>query len=205
MTMPMTGPPVVLASGSTARAAMLRSAGVRFSVVRPAVDEAALKETMREAGASAEDTATALAELKAAQVAPRVAPDAIVIASDQVLVCDGAWFDKPGDRAAARQQLGRLRGRRHQLVSAVVGVRAAARIGQHVSTASLWMRPFDDAFLERYLELAGDAVTASVGGYQLEGVGAQLFSRVEGDWFTIMGMPLLPVLQWLRDHRVLAG
>lgn len=184
---------------------MLTQAGVRISVVRPIVDEAALKETMQAEGATPADTATALAELKAAQVTPRAPRDAIIIASDQLLVCDGAWFDKPEDRGSAERQLRQLRGRKHQLIAAAVATRGSERLGQHVSVASLWMRPFGDAFLTQYLDRAGDALTTSVGAYQLEGIGAQLFSRVEGDWFTIMGMPLLPVLQWLRDHSVIEG
>jgi septum formation protein len=130
-------------------------------------------------------------------------PGRYVLGADQMLECDGTWFDKPADRDAARAQLLALRGRRHHLVSAAVLALDGERIWHQADRAELVMRDFSTDFLERYLELAGEAACASVGAYQLEGVGAQLFSRVRGDFFTILGLPLLPVLAILRQHGML--
>ncbi|MFO1060215.1 MAG: Maf family protein [Dongiaceae bacterium] len=196
------GSDLVLASGSATRAAMLRAAGLDILVDPAAVDEDEAKAALKGSGADAPAAAEALAELKAQRVSRR-RPGALVLGCDQLLECDGAWFDKPGDRAAAARQLLALRGRAHRLHSAAVAVRDGSRIWHHVGTARLTMRPFGESFLESYLERAGDAVLGSVGAYQLEGLGAQLFARVEGDWFTILGLPLLPLLDFLRDHRVL--
>jgi septum formation protein len=126
-----------------------------------------------------------------------------VIGADQVLDCDGVLFDKPADPGAARTQLLALRGRTHRLVSAVVLVRDGQRLWHHVGRADLKMRDFSTRFLDRYLESAGQAALSSVGAYQLEGIGAQLFAAIEGDYFTILGLPLLPLLDNLREHGVL--
>ena len=197
------GPAVVLASGSAARATLLRDAGVPFVVVPALVDEASLREALHAEGVGVAEAATALAELKAHHVAARVPPEAIVIGADQLLEVDRAWLEKPADRAAAADQLRRLRGRRHRLVSAAVAFRGGARVWHEVDAATVTMRPFSDAFLDRYLDAAGDAVLASVGAYQLEGLGAQLMARVEGAHATVLGLPLLPLLQFLRDQEVL--
>jgi septum formation protein len=193
---------LVLASGSATRAALLRAAGLAVLVDPAAVDEDEAKGALRGSGAGPSAAAEALAELKAQRVSRR-RPGTLVLGCDQLLECEGAWFDKPADRAAARRQLLALRGRTHRLHSAAVAVRDGGRVWQHVATAALTMRPFGEAFLDSYLERAGDAVLGSVGAYQLEGLGAQLFTRVEGDWFTVLGLPLLPLLGFLRDHRVL--
>jgi septum formation protein len=194
--------PLILASGSATRARMLRDAGIAIEIVRPAVDEEEVKASHRAAGTAVEDVALALAELKAASVARRLAAQsgAYVLGSDQMLDCDGVWFDKPADRAAARAQLLALRGKTHRLVSAAVLLKDGQRIWHHVDEARLTLRDFSDAFLEGYLARAGADVLGSVGAYQLEGLGAQLFARVRGDFFTILGLPLLPVLAILREH-----
>jgi len=196
-------PPVVLASGSDVRAALLRAAGLDVQVVRPAVDEAAVRDALRAEGVATADTAVALAELKAVRGSALAADDALVIGADQMLELDGAWLEKPVDRTAARAQLLQLRGRRHRLVSAAVVCRGGSRIWHGVDAAELDVRPFSDDWLDAYLDVEGEAATASVGAYRLEGPGAQLMARVRGDHFTVLGLPLLPLLQHLRDQRVL--
>ncbi|MDX6750500.1 Maf family protein [Geminicoccaceae bacterium 1502E] len=195
---------LVLASGSAARAAMLRAAGLEPEQQRPVVDEESVREALRAEQVSGADAAVALAELKAQQVARQAPHDAIVLGGDQILELDGAWLEKPVDLAAARAQLRALRGRRHRLISAAVAFRGGVRVWHAVDAAELWVRPFGEAFLEDYLAACGEDVLGSVGAYQLEGRGAQLMSRVQGDYFTVLGMPLLPVLQFLRDQGVLA-
>ncbi|MBK3732220.1 septum formation protein Maf [Azospirillum brasilense] len=196
-------PTVVLASGSRTRAEMLERAGVRVTLAPAAVDEEEIKLAARAEGAPVEDVAEALAELKAQRVT-RKHPGALVIGADQMLECEGRWFDKPADRDAARVQLQDLRGKTHRLVSCAVVLRDGERLWHHVDRARLTMRPFSDAFLESYLNAAGDDVLGSVGAYHLEGLGAQLFHRVDGDFFTILGLPLLPLLGLLRVHGVIA-
>lgn len=190
---------LILASGSAARADMLRRAGLAFDVRPAAVDEDAAKLSLKAEGATAHQLADTLAELKAARVSAQ-APGAFVIGSDQVLVLDGSWFDKPADRDEAKRNLKALAGNSHQLISAAVVVRDGQRLWGHADHATLLMRPLTDAFIDLYLDAAGDAVLGSVGCYQLEGLGAQLFQRVDGDYFTILGMPLLPLLDFLRGH-----
>ncbi|AIB13095.1 septum formation protein Maf [Azospirillum argentinense] len=196
-------PTVVLASGSRTRAEMLERAGVRVTLAPAAVDEEEIKLAARAEGAPVEDVAETLAELKAQRVT-RKHPGALVIGADQMLECEGRWFDKPADRDAARAQLQDLRGKTHRLVSCAVVIRDGERLWHHVDRARLTMRPFSDAFLDSYLNAAGDDVLGSVGAYHLEGLGAQLFHRVDGDFFTILGLPLLPLLGFLRVHGVIA-
>jgi septum formation protein len=193
---------LILASGSSARAKMLRDAGVTLEIIKPAVDEDELKASYRADGADVIDTAIALAEMKA-QAVSRKQKGRFVLGADQMLECEGTWFDKPADPAAARAQLKALRGRRHHLVSAAVLVKDGQRLWHHVDRAELTMRDLSDEFLEWYLALAGEAVTSSVGAYHLEGLGAQLMTRVRGDFFTVLGLPLLPVLAILRTHGML--
>jgi septum formation protein len=194
--------PVVLASASAARAALLRAAGIPIFVDAAAIDEAEVKASLQAARAEPAAIAEALAELKAQRVSRRHAGN-LVIGADQVLDCEGVLFDKPADLAAARSQLLALRGRRHQLVSAAVLVRDGQRLWHHVARADLTMREFSTDFLDRYLRSAGGAALSSVGAYQLEGAGAQLFASIDGDYFTILGLPLLPLLGILREHGVL--
>jgi nucleoside triphosphate pyrophosphatase len=143
--------------------------------------------------------AETLAEMKAQRVGAKVR-GRFVLGSDQILECDGTWLYKPGTRDQARAQLKNLRGRSHSLITSAVLVRDQERIWHVVDRAELRMRDFSDAFLDWYLDAAGEDVLHSVGAYQLEGMGAQLFERVTGDFFTILGLPLLPVLGILREH-----
>lgn len=195
-------PAVLLASGSAVRARLLRDAGLAFRQEPAHVDESEVKQALKGEGATAAAVAETLAELKAMKVSRRQA-GALVVGCDQMLDCDGQWFDKPESIAAARAQLLALAGRRHRLLTAAVIVRDGVRIWHHNAVATLAMRGFSAAFLDAYLESIGDEALASVGAYQLEGVGAQLFSRVDGDYFSILGLPLLPLLDFLRQHRVL--
>jgi septum formation protein len=192
---------LILASQSAARRALLEAAGLSFEAMPAAVDEAAIKESAKAEGMTPADAATLLADAKAARIARRH-PDAVIIGADQLLVCDGEWFDKPADVEAARQQLQRLRNRSHQLVTAVVGWRDGERAWHHVATPSLAMRDFSDAFLDEYLALEGGFVTQSVGAYRLEGMGIQLMRDIRGEHSAILGLPLLPLLAWLRDSGV---
>ena len=190
---------LVLASQAAVRAAMLRAVGLSFSVQPARVDEGAVKDAMRAEDPEGRETARALAALKARRVSAG-APGAFVIGADQLLVCGDEWFDKPVDVDDARGQLQRLRGRQHTLVTAVSVVRDEAEIWGEVVCPRLTMRPFSDAFLEHYLEQAGDGILACVGGYEAEGLGGQLLAEIRGDWFAVLGLPLLPLLAFLREH-----
>ena len=196
--------PIVLASGSATRRAMLEAAGLNIVVDKPNVDEDELKRSFKAAGLSASDAAEALAATKAERVQSRH-PGMIVVAADQMLECDGAWFDKPVDREAASRQLAALGGKTHRLISAVIAYRDGQRLWHAVDTAKLTVRPLSPSFIESYLDAVGDRALSSVGGYQIEGPGIQLFTRIEGDHFTILGMPLLPLLDFLRIHGVVPG
>ena len=192
---------LVLASGSDARASLLRGAGIDFQIDAADLDEAAIRETVRADGGDAALAAAALADEKAIQVSRRH-PGALVIGADQILDCGGVWFDKPLDMTAARDGLMALRGRDHRQCSAVSVARDGATLWRHGEAARLTMRRFSDDFLMDHLAAAGDAVLTSAGAYQLEGPGVQLFSAIEGDYFTILGLPLLPLLDYLRSRGV---
>lgn len=195
-------PPLVLASGSATRAALLRAAGLAFETATPGVDEAAIKESARADGLDPAECALLLAELKARRVSERQ-PAALVIGADQILVCGERWFDKPAHPAAAREQLRALAGQRHTLVTAVLCLRGGVRIWQHVATPRLVMRTLSEVAIDAYLDAVGEAVTRSVGAYQVEGLGIRLFSAIEGEHAAILGLPLLPLLGFLRQHGVL--
>jgi len=193
---------IILASSSRTRSAMLEAAGIEFKSLPPGIDEDTLKEQLEQRGKEPPEIATALAEAKGSAVSI-TDPEAFVIGADQILVCEDHRFDKPSDVDAARMQLLTLRGRTHTLVTA-----ASVSIGQsvawsHVEQAHLTMRDFSDEFLSWYLSAAGEDVTRSVGAYKVEGLGLHLFSAIEGDHFTILGLPMLALLAFLRDQGCL--
>jgi septum formation protein len=181
---------------------MLAAAGVGIEQRPAAVDEGEVKDALRSEGVAAGDAALALAELKARRIAGQ-APAALVLGADQILTCEGRWFAKPRDRAEACAQLGELAGRRHELATAVVACRGGVRVWHHLAVPRLWLRPCSPRFLDAYLDAVGEAAFASVGAYQIEGLGAQLFARIEGDHFTVLGLPVLPLLEFLREQGVL--
>ena len=193
---------VVLASTSASRMAVLRGAGVEFEAVSPGVDEDAAKAALLGDGAGPREVADALAELKAVRVSAR--REGLVIGADQTLDLDGALIDKPASLAEARERLKALRGRMHRLHAGVVVAQGGQPIWRDVQTSTLWVRPFSDAFLDDYLAREGEAVLKSVGCYRLEGLGAQLFTRIQGDYFAILGLPLLGLLDLLRRHGAVA-
>jgi nucleoside triphosphate pyrophosphatase len=190
---------LILASASSSRSAMLRAAGVDFSIEPAAINEAEIKREFRGAGRDARDCAAALAEAKARAVAVRH-PEALVIGADQLLVAGDEWFDKPNDLADAAAQLRRLRGRNHILVTAACAFCNDIKLWQAIATPKLTMRRFGAAFLSSYIEAEGNAVLGLVGAYRLEGRGVQLFARIEGDHFAILGLPLLNLLGFLRER-----
>jgi septum formation protein len=194
-------PDIVLASASETRKAMLQAAGVTARAIPANIDETAVLESLRSSNASPRDCADTLAELKAVKVS-RAHPGHYVLGADQILECAGAIFEKAATRSGARDALKTLRGREHTLYSAAVLAWDGAPIWRHVSQARLRMRAFSDEFLEWYLAKAGPVLTASVGAYAIEGLGAQLIERIEGDAFTIQGLPLLPLLEVLRANGV---
>jgi len=194
---------ITLASQSASRAAILRGAGVPFETASPGVDEAAAKASLLADGASPREVADALAELKAVKVSR--GRGGLVIGADQTLDLDGALFDKAASVEEARARLQAFRGRRHKLHAAVVVARDGAPIWREVDTTTLTMREFSDDFLDGYLARNGEAALASVGCYQLEGEGAQLFEQVDGDYFSILGLPLFGLLDLLRRHGELAA
>ncbi len=193
--------PLVLASRSAARRAMLEAAGIPIELAAADIDERAIEA--RSGPASASDVAILLAREKA-KAGAMLRPGRTVVGADQTLALGHQRFSKPPDRGAARQQLRALAGGRHELHSAVAVVRDECVVFSHVETARLTMRALSDTFIDIYLDCVGSDATASVGAYQLEKLGIQLFDRVEGDHFTILGMPLLPLLAFLRREGSLA-
>lgn len=197
-------PSLILASASASRTRLLTAAGVPHRVEAAHVDEAAIKESLVAERATAGDIAEILGATKARQVAAG-APGVLVLGADQVLELDGALFDKPGDMDEARRHLLALRGRTHRLWTSASVVRDGRHQWHHTEASALTMRDFTEAFLERYLEEAGEAVLTSVGAYRLEETGAQLFSAVEGNHFAILGLPLLALLPFLRANSIIAA
>jgi septum formation protein len=193
--------PLVLASRSESRRSVLAAAGIPLEVMAADIDERALEA--QAGAASPGEVALLLARHKALAVTSQ-RPGRLVLGADQTLALGQRLYAKPADLAAARDQIGGMRGRTHELHSAVVVARDGAVLFEHCETARLTMREFSDGFLDSYLAAAGSAVTASVGGYQVESLGIQLFERIEGDHFTILGLPLLRLLQYLRHARCLA-
>lgn len=189
---------IVLASSSAARVAMLTQAGVRFEPVSPGVDEREIETLLVAGGASAGDLAIALADAKALAVLA-LRPDDIVIGADQVLEIDGEHFGKPGTREAAAAQLRRLSGRTHRLHAAVSVALDDVVARRHLATVEMTMRTLSEERIQHYLDAAGEPALHSAGSYLIEGIGIQLFSAIDGDYFAILGLPMLPLLQMLRD------
>lgn len=194
--------PLVLASQSATRVAILRNAGLAFDALPAAVDERAIEESLLAAGASPADAALALAEAKAVAVSA-LRSGAVVVGADQTLDAEGERWHKPGSRDEAREQLLALAGRTHHLHAAVVVVRDGIPTWRHLDSAALTMRRFGPAEVDAYLDRVGDRALSSVGAYQIEGPGIRLFERIAGDYFTILGLPLLPLLARLREEGVL--
>jgi septum formation protein len=192
---------LILASGSSTRAELLAAAGVPAEIDPPRIDEVEVKAALRAEEASPRDVADALAEMKAVRVSHRH-QGAYVVGADQVLALDGEILDKPRDLAEARRQLLQMRARRHTLLSAAVVARDGRPIWRHVGQARLAVRAFSDGFLDDYIARHGAALLDTVGAYRLEAGGVVLFDRIEGDHFTILGLPLLELLAFLRLHGV---
>lgn len=196
---------IVLASQSAARRAMLAAAGVAHQAMPANIDEAAVIAGLRAEHASPKHIADALAELKAIKISHKM-PDMLVLGADSVVVTAmGEMMEKPENRAGAEAQLRQLSGTTHRLVSAAVIAQNGSPVWRSVGAARLTMRVLSDAFIADYLDAEGDAVFGCVGCYRIEGLGAQLFHRVDGDQFTVRGLPLLAVLGFLRDRGVLAA
>lgn len=195
---------LILASASPARKAVLDNAGVTFDVRPSRVDEDELKRSLKAQNMPAKNIAEALAEAKALKIS-RMVPEALVLGGDQILVCNDVMFDKPMDMDHAAAHLRALSGKWHSLETALVLAEGGQSIWRHLSAAKLKMRQLSDSFIADYLNQIGPAALTSVGAYQLEGLGAQLFEKIEGDFFTILGLPVLPVLQQLRLRAMVAS
>lgn len=194
---------IILASKSAARRAVLTGAGVPYEVAVAGVDEDAVKTALLAEGSTPRDIADALAELKAVKISRT--REGFVIGSDQTLEFEGRLYDKAETVDAARERLKLMRGKPHRLHSAVVVAQDGAPIWREVVTATLTMRDFSDAFLEAYLLTEGEEMLGSVGCYRLEGPGAQLFSKIEGDYFAILGLPIFGLFDLLRRHGALSA
>ncbi len=194
---------IILASGSAIRRQILDGAGLDFEVITRPVDEAAIKDAMLAENARLRDIADALAEAKAMRVSRQEA--GLVIGADQIMVMDGILFDKPQSLEEARERLISMRGKKHELIGAVVICENGLPVWRHICRTKLWVREFSDEFLDWYVETEGEALMKSVGAYRFEGPGAQLFEKVEGGFFAILGLDLLPVLDYLRIREVISS
>lgn len=196
---------LILASQSSARRAVLSAAGVAFEAMAPMVDEDSAKQALRADAISPRDLADALAELKALKLSRRFPAD-LVLGCDQTLsLDDGMMFDKPESRDGLRDELKALSGKTHNLWSAAVLAQGGTPIWRHIERCKMTIRPLSDAFIDYYIEAEGDVLLSCVGGYRIEGRGVQLFSRIEGSHFGILGLPLLPLLDILRTRGVIAS
>lgn len=198
-----TEPKLILASASRARGEVLRNAGLSFQTAPADIDEDAVKQAFEaKVDAGPADLAEELANRKAEHIS-KLHPGLLVIGADQVLEFEGRILSKPNDMAAARTQLMELKGKTHHLISAIALWQDGAPLWSYAEKTNMVMRDFTPGFLDAYLEEAGPRICESVGGYQLESRGIQLFARIEGDFFTILGLPLLPLLDKLRQHGIL--
>jgi septum formation protein len=196
---------LVLASHSASRRAMLDAAGVPYEAVSPMVDEEAAKEALKARQVAPRDLADALAELKAVKVSSRD-PSSLVLGGDSLVALDdGTMLDKPGSRDQAAEHLRRLSGTHHDLISAAVIAEGGRPVWRHVDRARMHVRRLSDDFIAEYLDREWPAISGCVGCYRVEGLGAQIFARTQGSQFTIMGMPLLPILDYLRVRGVLTS
>ena len=194
---------LILASGSAIRRQILDGAGLDYEVIVRPVDEAAIKAAMLAENSRLHDIADALAEAKAMRVS-RQEPG-LVIGADQIMVMDGTLFDKPKSMSEARERLISMRGKKHELIGAVVICENGMPVWRHICRTKLWVREFSNQFLDKYIETEGEALTKSVGAYRFEGPGSQLFEKVEGGFFAILGLDLLPVLDYLRTRGVITS
>ncbi len=194
----MMAPPIILASGSAIRRQIMEGAGLDFEVITKPVDEGAIKDSMLAESSRLRDIADALAETKAMRVSRSVT--GLVIGADQIMVMEDKLYDKPTSMEEARERLLSMRGKTHYLMGAVVICENGLPVWRHMAKTKLTMREFSEAFLDHYLKEEGEQILSSVGAYRFEGRGAQLFSHVEGDFFSILGLSLLPVLDYLRTR-----
>src|SRR5579862_222658 len=195
---------LILASASEGRAALLRATGLDFTIEPAAIDERPVKDATRQAGDSAISCAIALASAKACCISRRNRA-ALVIGADQLLAAGSEWFDKPANLVEARAQLASLRGRTHRLATAICVAQAGRPVWQAASEPEMTMRLFSDAFLDAYIAAEGEQLCGSVGAYRLEGRGVQLFARISGDQFAVIGLPLVELLEFLRERGALLG
>jgi septum formation protein len=195
--------PLILASTSPTRLNMLRAAGLDHTAIAPRVDEATIRDALTAEGAHPRDIADALAEMKARKVAEKHPTD-LVIGCDQVLALDRETFTKPESPDQARDQLRQLRGKTHKLLSAIVAYENAEPVWRFIGEARLTMHPISDAYLDDYVARNWDSIRHSVGCYKVEEEGVRLFSAITGDHFTILGLPLLPLLAWLGNKGMIA-
>ena len=194
-------PDIILASGSASRRALLQGAGLSARSIKPNVDETAAKNAMRAENLSVRDQAMRLAEMKAMKISAR--EPGLVIGGDQMLNLEGEAFDKPAHLDAAAAHLRKLSGKSHTLETAIVIAENGEPVWRHLARPKLSVRTLTSEFIETYIDQCGDALLSTVGAYQLEGMGAQIFSKIEGDYFSILGLPLLPLLDYLRVRGVL--
>ena len=192
---------IILASGSASRRALLAGAGVEARSIKPNVDEETAKQAMRADGLSVRDQAMQLAEMKAVKVS-RAEPG-LVIGGDQMLNLEGTAFDKPVDLIAAADHLRKLSGKSHTLETAIVIAENGEPVWRHLARPKLTVRTLSKSFIETYIESCGEPLLSTVGAYQLESMGAQIFSKIEGDYFSILGLPLLPLLDYFRVRGLL--
>ncbi|MAI91021.1 Maf family nucleotide pyrophosphatase [Ponticaulis sp.] len=193
---------LILASGSKIRATILQNAGLKFRVQTSRVDEDSLKDAMRHEGMSPRDQADYLAQMKSEKVSSQT--PGLVIGADQMMSLDGKGFDKPKSREEAFERLKEFSGKTHYLECAAVISQNGEAVWRYLARPKLTMRELSDSFINEYLDQIGEAAYESVGAYQLEGLGVQLFSEIEGDYFSILGVPLLQILTYLRDRGVIS-